>query len=616
MPVWFMRQAGRSLPEYKQVRVGISMLDSCARPDLVTEITLQPVRRYGVDAAIFYSDIMVPLKAAGVDLDIVPGTGPVIAEPIRTAADLERVRLLSTDQIPYVSEAVRRLVAELGERPLIGFAGAPFTLASYLVEGGPSKDYARTKALMVSRPDVWHDLCERLAQISATFLTAQVEAGASAVQLFDSWVGSLSAADYTRFVQPHSAQRAGGDRAARGAADPLRGRHRRAAAPDGRGRRRRGRGGLADPVWTRRTDGSVTGTRVQGNLDPALLGAPWPVVAERTRAVITAGASAPGSRVQPGSRGAAGHGSGGAAAHRRPGARGGRRPPPGGPGVTRRGRDRRRRGRRRDLRPGRGPAAVAGGAVGAAAGGRRRGSAARSRASGSGTWQVDGGAESVLVRRPEAPSLIDELGLHDLLVHPTDAKPRVYVDGRAVELPPSALGVPADLEALAGLLTPAGLERARREPSLPAPPLTDDVPIGLLLDERFGPEVTDRLLEPLLGGVYAGQSRRLSFRAVSAALFAKARAGGALSGHAAQLRRPGDGPVFGGLDGGIVALVETLVRSLAVRGVPVQTSTTVRELAATAGRIPPDGRLDPGPAADHRARGRAGHARPPPPGGC
>ena len=195
---------------------------------------------------------------------------------------------------------------------------------------------------------------------------------------------------------------------------------------------------------------------------------------------------------------------------------------------------------------------------------------------------MDGGAESVLVRRPEAPALIDELGLHDLLVHPTDAKPRVYVDGRAVELPPSALGVPADLEALAGLLTPAGLERARREPSLPAPPLTDDVPIGLLLDERFGPEVTDRLLEPLLGGVYAGQSRRLSFRAVSAALFAKAQAGGALSGHAAQLRRPGDGPVFGGLDGGIVALVETLVRSLAVRGVPVQTSTTVRELAATA----------------------------------
>ncbi len=198
-----------------------------------------------------------------------------------------------------------------------------------------------------------------------------------------------------------------------------------------------------------------------------------------------------------------------------------------------------------------------------------------------GALRVDGGAESVLVRRPEAPALIAELGLGDLLVHPSAAKPRVYADGRAVELPPSAMGVPTDLEALAGLLSPAGLERARREPSLPAPPLTEDMPIGVLLDERFGPEVTDRLLEPLLGGVYAGQSRRLSFQAVNAALFARVRGGGALSGHAAQLRRPGDGPVFGGLDGGIVALVDALVRSLAVRGVQVQTSTTVRELVAT-----------------------------------
>ncbi|HEY5787589.1 MAG TPA: protoporphyrinogen oxidase [Microlunatus sp.] len=211
-----------------------------------------------------------------------------------------------------------------------------------------------------------------------------------------------------------------------------------------------------------------------------------------------------------------------------------------------------------------------------------------------GHLEVDGGAESVLVRRPEAPTLVHELGLHDLLVHPTGAKPRVYVDGRAVELPPSAMGVPSDLDALAGLLSPAGLTRARQEPSRPAPPLTDDVSIGLLLDERFGPEVTDRLLEPLLGGVYAGQSRRLSFQAVSGALFAQARGGGALSGHAAQLRRPGDGPVFGGLDGGIVALVETLVRSLTVRGVQVRTSTTVRELTPTT-----DGfRLTVGPVRD------------------
>ncbi|GAA3698660.1 protoporphyrinogen oxidase [Microlunatus aurantiacus] len=200
-----------------------------------------------------------------------------------------------------------------------------------------------------------------------------------------------------------------------------------------------------------------------------------------------------------------------------------------------------------------------------------------------GDLTVDGGAESVLVRRPEATTLIAALGLDQRLVHPTDAKAQVYVDGAAVELPPSVLGVPADLDALAGLLTPAGLARARQEPSLPAPPLPDDVPIGVLLDERFGPEVTDRLLEPLLGGVYAGQARRLSFAAVSAALFARVRAGGALSLHAAQTRRPGDGPVFGGLDGGIAGLVDALAAALAAHGVEVRTGTVVRELAAVAG---------------------------------
>jgi uroporphyrinogen decarboxylase len=204
-PVWFMRQAGRSLPEYRKVREGIGMLDSCRRPDLVTEITLQPVRRYGVDAAIFYSDIVVPLAAAGVDLDIRPGVGPVIAEPIRTRADLDRLGELTPDDVPYVTEAVRLLVAELGPTPLIGFAGAPFTLASYLVEGGPSRDLLRTKALMLGDPALWRDLLDRLAQITRTFLEVQVTAGASAVQLFDSWVGALSAADYRGSVGPASA---------------------------------------------------------------------------------------------------------------------------------------------------------------------------------------------------------------------------------------------------------------------------------------------------------------------------------------------------------------------------------------------------------------------------
>lgn len=205
-PVWFMRQAGRSLPEYRKLREGIGMLDSCMRPDLVTEITLQPVRRHGVDAAILFSDIVVPLRAIGVDLDIKPGIGPVVERPFRTRDDLQRLRPLSPDDVPYVTEAVGALTAELGATPLIGFAGAPFTLASYLIEGGPSKNHEHTKALMYGDPELWADLLERLADITSAFLRVQLEAGASAVQLFDSWAGALSAADYRRAVLPHSAR--------------------------------------------------------------------------------------------------------------------------------------------------------------------------------------------------------------------------------------------------------------------------------------------------------------------------------------------------------------------------------------------------------------------------
>jgi uroporphyrinogen decarboxylase len=200
-----MRQAGRSLPEYRRVREGVGMLDSCRSPELVTEITLQPVRRYGVDAAIFFSDIVVPLAAVGVDLDIVAGVGPVIAEPIRTREDLDRLPPLHADQVPYVTESVRMLVTELGDTPLIGFAGAPFTLASYLVEGGPSRDLLRTKAMMYGEPQLWRALVGRLAQISGEYLRVQVAAGARAVQLFDSWVGALPVAEYRALVQPASA---------------------------------------------------------------------------------------------------------------------------------------------------------------------------------------------------------------------------------------------------------------------------------------------------------------------------------------------------------------------------------------------------------------------------
>lgn len=205
-PVWFMRQAGRSLPEYRKLREGTQMLESCMRPDLVTEITLQPVRRHNVDAAIFFSDIVVPLKAIGVDLDIKPGIGPVVAQPIRRREDLAQLRDLTPEDVSYVTEAIGMLTGELGSTPLIGFAGAPFTLASYLVEGGPSKNHEHTKALMYGDPQLWADLLDRLAEITSAFLKVQIEAGASAVQLFDSWVGALAPADYRRSVMPASAK--------------------------------------------------------------------------------------------------------------------------------------------------------------------------------------------------------------------------------------------------------------------------------------------------------------------------------------------------------------------------------------------------------------------------
>ena len=292
-PVWFMRQAGRSLPEYRKVREGIPMLESCRRPELVAEITLQPVRRHGVDAAIFFSDIVVPLAAVGVDLDIKPGVGPVVAQPFRTRADLDRLPELTPEHVSYITEAVQILTGELGATPLIGFAGAPFTLASYLVEGGPSKNHEHTKALMYGDPQLWDDLCARLAQISGEFLRVQASAGASAVQLFDSWVGALPRTDYERFVQKHSA------RALAAVADlgvpkihfgvgtsellPLMG----AAGADVVGVDFRI--SLSDALS--RLGGHYA---VQGNLDPALLFAPWEALEAKVREIVDQGRQAPG----------------------------------------------------------------------------------------------------------------------------------------------------------------------------------------------------------------------------------------------------------------------------------------------------------------------------------
>ena len=206
VPVWFMRQAGRSLPEYRAVRGDGSILDAIADPDRAAEITLQPVRRYGVDAAILFSDIVVPAHAVGFGVEIVPGTGPVVARPFAARRDLDRLRPLDPGaDTPYVIDTVRRAVDAL-DVPLIGFAGAPFTVASYLVEGGPSRHHERTKALMVGDEALWHDLMDRLADLAIASLLSQVEAGAAAVQLFDSWAGVLSPDQYRRGVAPHSAR--------------------------------------------------------------------------------------------------------------------------------------------------------------------------------------------------------------------------------------------------------------------------------------------------------------------------------------------------------------------------------------------------------------------------
>ena len=203
-PLWFMRQAGRSLPEYRAIRGTGSILQAVKDPALATEITLQPVRRYGTDAAILYSDIMVPIAAVGFGVDIKAGIGPVTEVPFRTAADLDRVRPLEPElHVPYVAETVRLLVNELPV-PLIGFAGAPFTVASYLIEGGPSRTYTKTKAMMLGDPALFAALLSRLADQAVASLRAQIQAGASAVQVFDSWAGALHPGHYERYVLPHT----------------------------------------------------------------------------------------------------------------------------------------------------------------------------------------------------------------------------------------------------------------------------------------------------------------------------------------------------------------------------------------------------------------------------
>jgi uroporphyrinogen decarboxylase len=283
-PVWFMRQAGRYLPEYRALRGDRDILETIRRPEEAVEITLQPLRRMPVDAAILFSDIVVPLVAVGLPIRVEAGRGPVLDEPVRDKHDVERLRaLVPEEDEPYTLEAVRLLVAEL-DVPLIGFAGAPFTLASYLVEGGPSRDHARTKALLWGVPAVWDALMSALVDLVVPHLRAQVEAGASALQVFDSWVGALAPDTYRSAVQPHMRRlfdaiadlgvptihfgvgtgellgamaEAGGDAIGIDAHTPL------------------------DDGWER-----VGNLAVQGNLDPAALLGPWDIVEDQALDVL------------------------------------------------------------------------------------------------------------------------------------------------------------------------------------------------------------------------------------------------------------------------------------------------------------------------------------------
>jgi uroporphyrinogen decarboxylase len=292
VPVWFMRQAGRSLPEYRALRERHSMLAACFEPEVACEITLQPIRRHDVDAAILFSDIVVPLRAAGVDLDIVADVGPVIADPVRTAAGIGALKPLDPQAIQPVCRAVSLLVDALGEVPLIGFAGAPFTLASYLVEGGPSRDHARTKAMMLAEPANWHALMSKLTDLTIAFLRGQLDAGVDAIQMFDSWAGTLSLADYRQYVLSHSS-RVFATLAEYGVpmthfgvgTAELLGAMSEALQP--------GTATVVGVDWrTSLTDASTRvkgGTALQGNLDPVVLLAGWPVVERAARAVVDDG---------------------------------------------------------------------------------------------------------------------------------------------------------------------------------------------------------------------------------------------------------------------------------------------------------------------------------------
>ena len=291
LPVWFMRQAGRSLPEYREVRGETTILEACLIPELAAEITLQPVRRHKVDAAIFFSDIMTPLVLAGVEVEIQSGVGPVIDKPVRTAADVDRVTRHALIETSPITEAVKTVVAELGDdTPLIGFAGAPFTLAAYLVEGRGSRDHLAARAMMHADPASWRRLLAWCADLSGQFLNVQVDAGARVVQLFDSWAGALTREDYVRHVAPHSAAVL---RAVEGRVPRIHfGTGTRHILPD---MAACGVEAMGIDYRTPLDEAAelLPGLPLQGNVDPAMLAAGWEPLEAHAREVVERGRAAP-----------------------------------------------------------------------------------------------------------------------------------------------------------------------------------------------------------------------------------------------------------------------------------------------------------------------------------
>jgi uroporphyrinogen decarboxylase len=285
-PVWFMRQAGRSLPGYREIRKRHSLFEVCRKPELCAEVTLEPVRLHGVDAAVMFADIMLPVLGMGVDVELVENVGPVIEHPIRSAADVDTLRVPEPEEaVPFILEAVRLVRAELEpERALVGFCGGPFTVAGYLVEGKPTRDFVQTKRLMYGAPEVWHALMDKLTEMSIRYLRAKVEAGVDVVQLFDSWIGALSLADYVEFVSPYSQRILSS-----------------ISAPTihfGTGTQHLLGTMTGDVIgidWRSNVDEVLElGRGVQGNLDPTLLLGPFARVEEKTLEILTLAGGRPG----------------------------------------------------------------------------------------------------------------------------------------------------------------------------------------------------------------------------------------------------------------------------------------------------------------------------------